>query len=55
MTTFKFTALGKTFTIKAADRSSAMVAANRHFPLGAGCWFDTTKTEFRWVEGNFFD
>ena len=55
MKMFKFTAFGETFTTKASDRSSAMVDANWHFPLGAGCWFDTNETEFRWVEGNFFD
>ena len=55
MKMFKFTAFGKTFTAEANDKVAAMSKANRHFPLGAGCWFDTNETEFRWVEGNFFD
>ncbi len=55
MKTFKFTAFGKTFTAEANDKCAAMSKANRHFPLGHGCWFDTNETEFRWVEGNFFD
>ena len=55
MKTFKFTALGMTFTTKATDYSTAMVEANQALPLGAGAWFETTETEFRWIEGNFFD
>lgn len=55
MKTFKFTAFGETFTTKANDKGAAMSKANRNFPLGDGAWFDTSETEFRWVEGNFFD
>ena len=55
MKKIKFTAFGKTFTAEANDKGAAMSKANRHFPLGDGAWFDTNETEFRWVEGNFFD
>jgi hypothetical protein len=55
MKTFKFIAFGKTFVTEADHFLVAMTAANDFHPLGAGAWFETTETEFRWVEGNFSD
>jgi hypothetical protein len=59
MKTFKFTAYGETFTAKATRGLDVMEQANKTLlwtpKFKSGCWFDTSETEFRWVEGNFFD
>ena len=55
MRMFKFTFNGMSFITEADHFLSAMGEANRHWILGSGAWFETTETEFRWVEGNFFD
>jgi len=55
MKTFKFTANGMSFVTETDHFITAMSEANRHWILGSGAWFNTSETEFRWVEGNFFD
>ena len=60
MTEYEFSAYGKTMWIWVDTVGEAMQEAN--FVLiwpeegsKSGAWFETTETEFRWVEGNFFD
>jgi hypothetical protein len=36
-------------------KHEAMGMANKHFPLGAGCWWDHPEGGWVWKEGNFFD
>jgi hypothetical protein len=59
MTEYEFSAYGKTMWIWVDTVGEAMQEAN--FMLiwpeegKPGAWFETTETEFRWVEGNFSD
>ncbi len=59
MQTFTFEAYGKTFKIQGKTALSVMEDANRELLWGnkqysQGAWSDG-PTEFRWIEGNFFD
>jgi len=59
MTGYEFSAYGKTMWIWVDTVREAMQEANRMLiwpeESKSGAWFETTETEFRWVEGNFFD
>ena len=59
MKTFKFTAYGKSFAAEAQNKLTAMAEANRNLIWvlegKSGSWIDVNDTEFKWVEGNFFD
>ena len=56
MTTYTFSALGQTKTVKDTCPFKAMAKANRQLALGAGLWENgSTSTSFKWIAGNFFD
>jgi hypothetical protein len=55
MTHFTFRCGGYNFNVKAADRLSAMVDANKHFCPSHGAWFERGLNQYEWVSGNFFD
>jgi len=59
MTGYEFSAYGKTMWIWVDTVREAMQEANRMLiwpeESKSGAWSATTETEFRWVEGNFFD